>query len=152
MDHKQALKDLMETYYQITLGYRKTTIEAMAENKRRAPFKKKDFSPYILRFSHHKEEAEKLDVKAVAIPEGDEKARELAELFERSVTSFILLCEENIRFYDIVDKKQYRRNKISLKEYTDSITRFDGVLSGAMRELEKLETAYKEYCGGDFAD
>lgn len=152
MDYRQALKEQMEQYYQLTLAYRQTTVDAMTELKRRSPFQKKDYSPYIQSFQKHKADAEKLEVKDIAIPESDEQFLTFAALLMRSITSFILLCEENVRFYDVTDRKQYRKNQVSLKEYADAGRSWQGVLEGAVKDLEKLEDAYKECYADDFSE
>lgn len=150
MDYKQELKQLMEDYYQLTVRYRETTVDAMMEIKKKRPFRKKDYSNHIANFRRHIKEAQALNVHGVSIPEEDGAAVELAELLDRSISSFILLCEANAEFYDLTDKKQYRSNRIALQDYTDSVSRLDGVLAGAMRELERLEDAYKQYCADNF--
>lgn len=151
MDYKQALKEQMEAYYQITASYRGITMDAAKAARKPGLFKKQDYTPYITGFRTCIADVRKLNLEKIEIPKDDKDAQNLAEFFNRSVLSFILLCEENVKFYEMTDRKQYRDSGVTVKSYAEAANMLQNMLAGAVRELEKLETAYKEYFADDFA-
>lgn len=152
MTYREALQQQMEEYYQITAGYRAATMDATRLARKPGLFKKQDYSPYIQQFMKLAKDGEALNRKQLQnLAESDEE-KHIAELFSRNVISFILLCEENARFYDLSDKKQYRKNGVTLQEYAECANRLQGILDGTVKELEKLEQAYKEYFADNFTN
>ncbi len=152
MDYRQILREQMEQYYQITALYREITMDAAKDARKLGLFKKRDFAPHITAFRTCIADTRRLDIKRAEIPAEDEAAQNLAACFDRSVLSFVLLCEENIRFYELTDQKQYRGSGVTVKAYAECTNMLQNMLAGAVRELEKLETAYKEYFADQLSD
>lgn len=153
MDYREALQEQVEKYYhEILAEHGKTTVAAMKDGKKLGLFKKRDFSGHIAKFEQHKADAQALDVRDIEIPTDDVYAQNLAEAFLRSVTTFIMLCEDNIRFYDITERKQYKDSGVTVKNYTDAFQRMQTMLSAAVRDLEALDEAYKEYNADNFSE
>ncbi len=152
MTYREALQQQMEAYYQITTGYRTATMDATRLARKPGLFKKQDYSPYVQQFTKLAKDGETLNRKQLENLAETEEEKRIAELFSRNVISFILLCEENARFYELSDKKQYRKNGVTLQEYAECANRLQGILDGTVKELEKLEQAYKEYFSDRFTD
>ncbi len=152
MEYKEALREQMEQYYQITGRYRDATLLAMKDARRPGLFKKKDYGPHLERFKSLIEELRQLDYKSIVIPEEDEEGRAFAELMDRSVISFMLLCEENIRFYEMTEKKQYKGSGVTVKGYAEATQQLQQILARAVNETGYLEQAYKEYFSGNLTD
>lgn len=152
MEYKEALREQMEKYYDISGDYREATVLAMQDARKLGLFKKRDYGPHIQRFSHIIEELRKLDYHSIEIPEEDKDAVSFVELLDRSVISFIMLCEENIKFYEMTDRKQYRGSGVTVQLYAEQTQKMQQALSRAVEETSYLEQAYKEYFSGDFAD
>lgn len=152
MEYKDALKAQMEQYYKITAEYRKATVDAMKDARRPGFFKKRDYSGHIRRFQILAEMLRNLDYKSIEIPEEDKAGRDYLALMDRSIDAFRMLCEENVRFYDMTDKKQYRKNGITVKEYAEVTASLQTAIAKAVEETGYLEQAYREYFAADFAD
>ncbi|MGN0659180.1 MAG: hypothetical protein ACI4LA_06200 [Emergencia sp.] len=146
MDYRQELLQQIETYFtDVITPYKQTTTGAMQDARKLGLFKKRDFSGHISAFEKHKEAAEGVDISGIEISPGDVKAKLLADQFMRSRRSFMLLCEENMRFYEVTEKKQYRGSGVTVKQYTESFNKMQEVLKEAVTELDLLEKEYTEY-------
>lgn len=153
MDYRNELRRYVKRYYdEIVVVYKKTTTEAMADARKLSAFRKKDFSRHTAAFRQHIEDAEALDISGIEIPPEDVKSKLLADLFEKSIHSFIGMCEENIAFYDMTDRKQYRGSGITVKIYKEKADQMQKYLIEAVKDLDALDQAYQEYCADNFAD
>ena len=152
MDYKQALREQMEQYYQITARYRSATVDAMKDARRPGLLKKRDYSGHIARFAQLKEDIRTLSYKDIQVPEEDAEGQNFLKLFDRSVISFLLLCDENIHFYEMTDRKQCRNSGITVKDYAEETAKLQQILGRAVEETGYLEQAYKEYFAAEPAD
>lgn len=152
MEYRKKLREEIDRYYRDILPvYQNTTAEAIKDAKKLGLFRKRDFSGHIGRFRKHMVDAQSLCVD-IAVPPEDARSRRLAEIFKKSVASFILLCDENIRFYTITEKKQYRDSGVTVKEYAESCNLMQNILARAVKDLDELDQAYQQYGAGDLSD
>lgn len=153
MEYREALTQQVEKYYrEIIEVYKNTTMEAMQDARKLGLFKKRSFRDHIANFQKHKEDAESLDISGIEIASYDVKAKLLADAFQRSVRSFIRLCEENMTFYDITEKKQYRGSGIKVKDYTESFNHLQQILQDAVVDLDALDNTYQQYNADKLTD
>ena len=155
MDDRQALIALIERYYQeVVYPYKETTTNAMEDARKLSLFKKRDFGAHIRRFQAHMETAEAIDISQIEpkIPGDDVAGKLLADQFSRSRKTFLQLCEANIQFYRVADKKQYRGSGIVVKEFKAAAERMQEALKEAVLELELLDKAYQKYAADEPAE
>ncbi len=147
-DYRQALMAQIEQYYQeVVYPYKETTTNAMKDARKLNLFKKRDFGAHIRRFEKHMETAEAMDISAVEqqISSDDVAGKLLADQFSRSRKTFLRLCEANIEFYKVTDKKQYRGSGIIVREFKEAAERMQEALKEAVLELDLLDKAYRKY-------
>ncbi len=153
MDYREALIAQIERYYQeVVYPYKDTTTNAMTDARKLGLFKKRDFGVHIRKFQAHMETAAAIDVGQIEIPGDDVAGKLLADQFLRSRKTFLRLCEANIAFYKVADKKQYRGSGIVVKEFKDTLGRMQDALKEAVLELDLLDKAYQKYAAGDPAE
>lgn len=146
MEYREVLTNAVEHYFNDILEkYKVTTTGALQLSKKLSLFKKYDFSGYIADFQTHMEEAEAIDVSELDIPSSDVKSKMLAEKLRVSLISFQILCSDNIKFYEIADKKQYRDSGVKASDFKEAFNRSQTSMAEAVRDLKELEEAYAEY-------
>ena len=155
MDYRETLLQEFERYQKELLpAYQVTTSAAMKDAKKLGLFKKKKFGGYIADFKSHMEagmsQIAKLDL--LEIPEEDEKSREVADALKKSLRSFCLLCDFNVQFYDMTEKKQYPGSGVTIKSYTKACDEMQSVLMRAVEDAAALEKAYEKYQTDDLAN
>lgn len=155
MEYRQSLIAQIEKYYQeVVYPYKETTTNAMKDARKLNLFKKRDFGGHIRRFQAHMETAAAIDISQIEpeIPGSDVAGKLLADQFSRSRKTFLQLCEANIHFYRVTDKKQYRGSGIVVKEFRDAADRMQDALKSAVLELELLDKAYQKYTADNPAE
>lgn len=153
MDYREALTAQIERYYQeVVYPYKETTTNAMSDARKLSLFKKRDFGAHIRRFQAHMETAAAIDVSQIEIPGDDVAGKLLADQFLRSRRTFLRLCEANIEFYKVTDKKQYRGSGLIVKEFKAALERMQDALKDAVLELDLLDKAYQKYAADDPAE
>lgn len=154
-DYRQALIAQIEKYYQeVVYPYKETTTNAMKDARKLNLFKKRDFGVHIHRFQAHMETAAAMDISGIEeeIAGDDVAGKLLADQFSRSRRTFLQLCEANIEFYKVTDKKQYRGSGIVVKEFKAAAERMQEALKEAVLELDLLDKAYQKYAADDPAE
>lgn len=147
-DYRKALIAQIEKYYQeVVYPYKETTTSAMKDARKLNLFKKRDFGVHIRRFQEHMETAADLDISDIEsrISSEDVAGKLLADQFSRSRKTFLQLCEANIEFYRVTDKKQHRGSGIVVKEFKAAAERMQDALKAAVLELDLLDKAYQKY-------
>lgn len=146
MDYREALIEQIGDYYEKVIEkYKYTTVSAMQTARKMSLFKKQEYSGHIENFRGHIKDALEISGKHVDVPESDPEGKELKEKFYKSIGSFCRLCETNIKFYRISDKKQYRDSGIGMKDYKLAYQVMEQVLAESVEELNELDKAYAKY-------
>ena len=139
-----------EYFMEIIMPYGRTNAEAGGYLKKFKPFQKKNYDSYLQRFEKHKEEAEALTMANIAMPEEDTLAQELKEKFAQSQKTFVTLCERNVKFYDLQNRRAQRK-RVTSEELKEIFVALQAILNSAMRDVTLLEDAYKELNPADIA-
>ena len=152
MEYREALIAQVEEYYQkVVYPYNETTTNAMNDARKMGLFKKRDFGVHIRRFRSHMETAAAVKIAEILIPDEDTQAKLLWNQLCRSIDTFLQLCEKNIRFYEITDKKQYRGSGLVIREFKEAAEDMQLALKEAVLELELLDKTYQKYTADDSA-
>ena len=146
MNYEEALLKQIDIYIdEILPAYHMTTVEGMKMAKKFRLFKKIDFLKYANEFEQHKANALKLESMELRIPEELADLRMLEKDFRKCLLSFVILCDANILFYHLNEKKQYKNKDFTIKEYTSAVNDMQEALRDAVLESQILEKSYKEY-------
>ena len=146
MNYEEALLKQIDIYIdEILPAYHMTTVEGMKMAKKLRLFKKIDFMKYVKQFEEHKANALKLESMELRIPEELVDLRMLEKDFRKCLLSFVILCDANILFYELNEKKQYKNKDFTIKEYTEAVNDMQEALRDAVLESQILEKSYKEY-------
>ena len=129
-----------EYFMEIIMPYGRTNAEAGEYLKKFKPFQKKNYDRYLQRFEKHKEEAEALTMANIAMPEEDTLAQEKVA---QSQKTFVTLCERNVKFYDLQNRRAQRK-RVTSEELKEIFVALQAILNSAMRDVTLLEDAYKE--------
>ena len=144
MENREQLEGLIRKYFEEILPkYKEVTVAAANAGKKLPVFHKTDFSGHIENFRQMKSAAqellpvaEKIDIPALA-----QKERTVARALVASLRDFILLCERNMSHYDLMDRRQYRKNHVSMEDFRLSMTGVNAAMMKSVESLNALETA-----------
>ncbi len=144
MENREQLEGLIRKYFEEILPkYKEVTVAAANAGKRLPVFHKTDFSGHIENFRQMKSAAqellpvaEKIDIPALA-----QEERTVARALVASLRDFILLCERNMSHYDLMDRRQYRKNHVSMEDFRLSVTGVNAAMMKSVESLNALETA-----------
>lgn len=146
MNYEEALLKQIDIYIeQILPAYHVTTVEGMKKAKKLRFFKKIDFMQYAQAFEEHKANALKLEAMELRIPEEMIELRMLEKDFRKCLLSFVILCDANIVFYELNERKQYKDRNFTVKEYGQAVSEMQEALREAVLDSSVLEKTYKEY-------
>ncbi len=146
MNYEEALLKQIDIYIdEILPAYHVTTVEGMKMAKKLRLFKKIDFMKYAHEFEEHKANALKLESMELRIPEELVDLRMLEKDFRTCLLSFVILCDANILFYELNEKKQYKNKDFTVKEYSEAVNDMQKCLRDAVVDSSVLEKSYKEY-------
>lgn len=144
MENREQLEGLIRKYFEEILPkYKEVTVAAANAGKKLPVFHKTDFSGHIENFRQMKSAAqellpvaEKIDISALA-----QEERTVARALVASLRDFILLCERNMSHYDLMDRRQYRKNHVSMEDFRLSVTGVNAAMMKSVESLNALETA-----------
>ena len=144
MENREQLEGLIRKYFEEILPkYKEVTVAAANAGKKLPVFHKTDFSGHIENFRQMKSAAqellpvaEKIDIPALA-----QEERTVARALVASLRDFILLCERNMSHYDLMDRRQYRKNHVSMEDFRLSVTGVKAAMMKSVESLNALETA-----------
>ena len=144
MENREQLEGLIRKYFEEILPkYKEVTVAAANAGKKLPVFHKTDFSGHIENFRQMKSAAqellpvaEKIDIPALA-----QEERTVARALVASLRHFILLCERNMSHYDLMDRRQYRKNHVSMEDFRLSVTGVNAAMMKSVESLNALETA-----------
>lgn len=150
MGFKETIDALMDRYYKDILeSYKVTAMHSMKASRKMGLFKKMDYSPYIQDFKRYAGEADEIraELEDLSPSEDDSAGRDLLKAFRVSLRSFSDLCQRNAEHYDLMDRKQYRKNAVTLEDIKLSISGVNAIMGPALETLDILDRAYKLYHG-----
>ncbi|MDY5423245.1 hypothetical protein [Hornefia butyriciproducens] len=144
MENREQLEGLIRKYFEEILPkYKEVTVAAANAGKKLPVFHKTDFSGHIENFRQMKSAAqellpvaEKIDIPALA-----QEERTVARALVASLRDFILLCKRNMSHYDLMDRRQYRKNHVSMEDFRLSVTGVNAAMMKSVESLNALETA-----------
>lgn len=144
MENREQMEGLIRKYFEEILPkYKEVTVAAANAGKKLPVFHKTDFSGHIENFRQMKSAAqellpvaEKIDIPALA-----QEERTVARALVASLRDFILLCERNMSHYDLMDRRQYRKNHVSMEDFRLSMTGVNAAMMKSVESLNALETA-----------
>jgi hypothetical protein len=87
-----------------------------------------------------------MSMSDIEIPAEDEAAQKLAADFAQCKKTFLRLCEVNMQFYDLQNRK-VRRQGATVKEFKEISLAVSLALNSARRDMNELENQYKEMKG-----
>ena len=147
MEYREELYRLIDKFFnEVVMEFGKTNAEATGRIKKFQPFRKKDYDDIIRRFEIHMEQTALISTASVSVPEEDAAAEKLQADFLQSRKTFMRLCEVNIQFYDLQNRK-IRREGATVKEFKEITTAVQLALNSARRDMTELENQYKQMKG-----
>lgn len=150
MEYREAIIAQIERYYkEIIEVYKITTVSTMKDARKMGFFRKRSMQVHIEEYRKHLEDAKTIDVSNIQIPSYDAKAKMLVDGLQRSVRSFCNLCEENMKFSQVAEQRQYKNSGVGIEEFKSSYNSMQIALEQALVELGDLDKAYRQYTADD---
>lgn len=150
MDYVEKIDQIKDKYFnELLTRYRDAAMAAATAGKKIPLFRKADFSSHIKAFEEIREGAESClaDLKQVEVPEDDEAYSEIAKLLGVSLEDFVELQKRNADHYDLMDKRQYRKNGITIDDFKLSLAGVQTGTGTAVESLDLLDRTYRYYHG-----
>lgn len=144
MENREQLEGLIREYFEEILPkYKEVTVAAANAGKKLPVFHKTDFSGHIENFRQMKAAAQELlpAAEKIDIPALAQEEQTAARALVASLRDFILLCERNMSHYDLMDRRQYRKNHVSMEDFRLSVTGVNAAMMKSVESLNALETA-----------
>ena len=143
MEYREEMYRVIDRYFtEIIMNYGKTNSEAMQTVKKFQPFRKKNYDSFIARYEIHKKQAELLTMGSIIVPNHDEMAGKLTDAYDQSRKTFMRLCQRNIEFFTMQNKK-VRREELSVKEFREVSSGLQLTMNSAKRDMDLLEQIYR---------
>ena len=152
MEYQERIESVIDRYFNGALAeYREAVMAAMQAGKKLPLFRKVDFSGHIERFRGIREQAEGLleEAGSVEVPETDEMYGELKHLLKVSLEDFVELLKRNEAHYDLMDRKQYRQNKVTVEDFRLSLAGVQTGTGTAVESLDLLDRTWRYSHGED---
>jgi len=147
MEYRDALYNVVDRFFmEVVMEFGKTNAEGIARVKKFQPFQKKNYDDIIRRYEIHMEQSALLNMADIEVPAEDEEALKLKADFYQSRKTFMRLCEANMKFYDLQNRK-VRREGATVAEFKEISTSVQLVLNSARRDMTELENQYKRMKG-----
>ena len=147
MDYREELYGIVDRFFQnVVMEFGRTNAMGTELVKKFQPFRKKNYDDIIRRFEIHMEQTALMSVSEIRVPAEDEAAQKLCGDFLQCRKTFMRLCEVNIQFYDLQNRK-VRRQGATVKEFREISMAVSLALNSARRDMTELENQYKEMKG-----
>ena len=145
--YREELYRLVDKFFSdVVMEFGRTNAMGSERVKKFQPFQKKNYDDVIRRFEIHMEQTALISAAAVAVPDEDGDALKLKGDFAQCRKTFMRLCEVNIQFYDLQNRK-VRREGATVKEFKEITTAVQLALNSARRDMNELENQYKRMKG-----
>lgn len=143
MDYREELYNVVDRFFQdVVMEFGKTNAQGGERVKKFQPFQKKQYDDIIRRFEIHMEQTALMSMTDIAVPAEDEEALKLKDDFQQCKKTFMRLCETNIQFYDLQNRK-VRREGVGMKDFKEVSLAVQLSLNSARRDMNELENQYK---------
>ena len=147
MDYREELYSVVDSFFQnVVMEFGKTNNMGSERVKKLKLLGKKNYDDIIRRFEIHMEQTALMTMSDIALPAEDEEALKLHNDFQQCRKTFMRLCETNIQFYDLQNRK-VRRQGATLKEFKEITLAVQLALNSAQRDMTELENQYKSMRG-----
>ena len=147
MEYREELYAVVDKFFnEIVMPFGRTNAAGGELVKTVQLFGKKNYDEIIRRFEIHMEQTALLSMAEIAIPEDDADARMLREYFNQSRKTFMRLCETNMDFYGLQNRKSHRQGA-TVKEFKEISLAVSLALNSARRDMNELENHYKKMKG-----
>ena len=150
MDYKDELKSIIDTYYKDILEeYKVTTTAATKDGKKLGLFRKVKYEGHIAGFEKHGADAKVLisRAEAVKVPEDDENGQDLKAKLEQSLDDFVELCDRNVEYYRIMDKKQRAGSGVTVDDFKLALAGANSGMITSVNSLRDLDLSLKVFNG-----
>lgn len=147
MEYREELYAVVDKFFnEIVMPFGRTNAAGGELVKKVQLFGKKNYDEIIRRFEIHMEQTALLSMAEIAIPEDDADAQMLHEYFNQSRKTFMRLCETNMDFYGLQNRKSHRQGA-TVKEFKKISLAVSLALNSARRDMNELENHYKKMKG-----
>ena len=147
MDYRDELYAVTDRFFHdVVMEFGRTNAMGSELVKKFQPFQKKNYDDIIRRFEIHMKQTALMSMSDIEIPAEDEAAQKLAADFAQCKKTFLRLCEVNMQFYDLQNRK-VRRQGATVKEFKEISLAVSLALNSARRDMNELENQYKEMKG-----
>ena len=147
MEYREELYAVVDKFFnEIVMPFGRTNAAGGELVKKVQLFGKKNYDEIIRRFEIHMEQTALLSMAEIAIPEDDADAQMLREYFNQSRKTFMRLCETNMDFYGLQNRKSHRQGA-TVKEFKKISLAVSLALNSARRDMNELENHYKKMKG-----
>ena len=147
MEYREELYAVVDKFFnEIVMPFGRTNAAGGELVKKVQLFGKKNYDEIIRRFEIHMEQTALLSMAEISIPEDDADARMLREYFNQSRKTFMRLCETNMDFYGLQNRKSHRQGA-TVKEFKEISLAVSLALNSARRDMNELENHYKKMKG-----
>lgn len=143
MEYRDELYAVVDRFFnEVVMEFGRTNAMGGERVKKFQPFQKKNYDDIIRRFEIHMEQTALMGMTDIEIPEEDEEARKLKSDFYQCRKTFMRLCEVNMQFYELQNRK-IRREGATVKEFKEISLTVSLALNSARRDMNELENQYK---------
>ncbi len=147
MEYREELYRVVDRFFnEVVMEFGRTNAMASERVKKFQPFQKKNYDDIIRRFEIHMEQTALLSMSDIGVPDEDDAAQKLRDDFQQCKKTFMRLCEVNMQFYDLQNRK-VRRQGATVKEFKEISLAVQLALNSARRDMNELENQYKEMKG-----
>ena len=147
MEYREELYAVVDRFFQdVVMEFGRTNAMGSERVKKFKPFRKKNYDDIIRRFEIHMKQTALMTMSGIEVPADDEAAQKLAADFAQCKKTFMRLCEVNLQFYDLQNRK-VRRQGATVKEFKEVSLAVSLALNSARRDMTELENQYKEMKG-----
>ena len=152
MDYRTELVNMIERFnIQSLEEFKEAELLLMKDSRFSRITKKKDYDGHIRQLKQVKNNAKKINPKAVKIPESDTDTLALRQAFEKCLVSFSAVCDNYVRIQLALKAKSEGENITysQYKELNDRLKKSRNRLNEEMHEMDILYTNYTDYFEGD---
>lgn len=146
MDYREELYSVVDRFFnEVVMPFGRTNAEGGVLVKK-FQLGKKNYDEIIRRFEIHMEQTALLSMADITVPAEDEAAQKLKRDFAQCRKTFMRLCETNMDFYGLQNRKALRAGA-TVKEFKEVSLAVSLALNSARRDMNELENQYKKMKG-----
>ena len=147
MEYREELYAVVDKFFnEIVMPFGRTNAAGGELVKKVQLFGNKNYDEIIRRFEIHMEQTALLSMAEITVPAEDEEAQKLKRDFAQCRKTFMRLCETNMDFYGLQNRKAHRAGA-TVKEFKEVSLAVSLALNSARRDMNELENQYKKMKG-----